>query len=89
MSAERRFSQQNAARASNVSFDGQHRSNGNVWSMAAMGRERPEIGSGFGLLLAFDRLVDRARNRNKAFVKMLDGQSNYDRTPKSALSAVE
>lgn len=40
-------------------------------------------------VLAFDRLIDRARNRNEAFVKMLDGQSNYDRKPKSALSAAE
>lgn len=40
-------------------------------------------------VLAFDRLVDRASNRNEAFVKMLDGQSNYDRKPKSALSAAE
>lgn len=38
-------------------------------------------------VLAFDRLVDRAFNRNEAFVKMLDGQSNYDRTPKGALSS--
>src|SRR6056297_2515630 len=40
-------------------------------------------------VLAFDRLVDRASNRNEAFVKMLDGQSNYDRKPKNALSAAE
>lgn len=40
-------------------------------------------------VLAFDRLVDRASNRNEAFVKMLDGQSNYDRKSKSALSAAE
>lgn len=40
-------------------------------------------------VLAFDRLVDRARNRNEAFVKMLNGESNYDRTAKSALSAAE
>lgn len=37
-------------------------------------------------VLAFDRLIDRASNRNEAFVKMLDGQSNYDRTTKSFLS---
>ena len=40
-------------------------------------------------VLAFDRLVDRASNRNEAFVKMLDGQSNYDRKSKSELSAAE
>lgn len=40
-------------------------------------------------VIAFDRLVDRASNRNEAFVKMLDGQSNYDRTSKSALSVAE
>ncbi|WP_346896261.1 ATP-binding protein [uncultured Roseibium sp.] len=40
-------------------------------------------------VLAFDRLVDRASNRNEAFVKMLDGQSSYDRKPKGALSAAE
>ncbi|AZQ69605.1 ATP-binding protein [Silicimonas algicola] len=40
-------------------------------------------------VLAFDRLVDRASNRNEAFVKMLEGQSNYDRKPKTALSAAE
>lgn len=40
-------------------------------------------------VLAFDRLVDRANNRNEAFVKMLNGESNYDRSSKSALSAAE
>lgn len=40
-------------------------------------------------VVAFDRLIDRASNRNEAFVKMLDGQSNYDRKPKSTLSAAE
>lgn len=40
-------------------------------------------------VLAFDRLVDRASNRNEAFVKILDGQSTYGRKPKSALSAAE
>lgn len=37
-------------------------------------------------VLAFDRLVDRASNRNEAFVQMLDGRSNYDRKPKGGLS---
>lgn len=37
-------------------------------------------------VIAFNRLVDRASNRNEAFIKMLDGQSNYDRSSKSALS---
>ena len=40
-------------------------------------------------VIAFDRLADRAFNRNEAFVKMLDGQSNFDRKPKSVLSAAE
>lgn len=40
-------------------------------------------------VIAFDRLVDRASNRNEAFIKILDGQSNFDRTPKSALSVAE
>ncbi len=40
-------------------------------------------------VIAFDRLIVRANNRNEAFVKMLDGQSNYGRTPKRALSAAE
>lgn len=38
-------------------------------------------------VIAFNRLVDRASNRNEAFVKMLDGQSNYDRTRKSGLTS--
>jgi hypothetical protein len=36
-------------------------------------------------VLAFDRLVDRATNRNEAFVQMLEGRSNYDRKPKGTL----
>lgn len=40
-------------------------------------------------VLAFDRLIDRASNRNEAFVKMLDGQSSYDRKSRSELSAAE
>jgi hypothetical protein len=36
-------------------------------------------------VLAFDRLVDRASNRNEAFVQMLEGRSNYDRKPKGTL----
>lgn len=40
-------------------------------------------------VLAFDRLIDRASNRNAAFVSMLEGRSNYDRTPKGALSAAQ
>jgi cation transport regulator ChaB len=38
-------------------------------------------------VLAFDRLVDRASNRNEAFVQMLDGRSTYDRKDKGALSS--
>ena len=38
-------------------------------------------------VLAFDRLVDRACNRNEAFVQMLDGRSNYDRIQNSPLSS--
>ncbi|MEM7329447.1 MAG: ATP-binding protein [Pseudomonadota bacterium] len=37
-------------------------------------------------VLAFDRLVDRASNRNEAFVQMLDGRSNYDRSRKDPLA---
>lgn len=40
-------------------------------------------------VLAFDRLIDRARNRNEAFVQMLEGRSNYDRTPKNPLGSTE
>lgn len=40
-------------------------------------------------VLAFDRLIDRASNRNEAFVKMLNGHSNFDRKPRGALSAAE
>lgn len=40
-------------------------------------------------VLAFDRLVDRASNRNEAFVSMLEGRSNFDRSSKSKLSAAE
>lgn len=40
-------------------------------------------------VLAFDRLVDRASNRNEAFVKILEGQSNYDLKSNSTLSAAE
>lgn len=36
-------------------------------------------------VIAFDRLVDRASNRNDAFVQILAGQSTYDRKPKGAL----
>jgi hypothetical protein len=36
-------------------------------------------------VIAFDRLVDRASNRNDAFVKILDGRSTYDRKPTGAL----
>lgn len=37
-------------------------------------------------VLAFDRLIDRASNRNEAFVQMLDGRSTYDRKTKGALT---
>ncbi len=37
-------------------------------------------------VLAFDRLVDRASNRNEAFVQMLEGRSSYKRKPTSPLS---
>lgn len=40
-------------------------------------------------VLAFDRLIDRASNRNEAFVKMLEGASNFDRKSQSTLSAAE
>jgi len=40
-------------------------------------------------VLALDRLGDRAVNRNEAFVKILNSESNYDQSPKSALSAAE
>jgi len=36
-------------------------------------------------VIAFDRLVDRASNRNDAFVQILEGRSTYDRKPKGAL----
>jgi hypothetical protein len=35
-------------------------------------------------VIAFDRLVDRASNRNDAFVQILDGRSTYDRKPAGA-----
>ena len=38
-SADRRFSRKNAARCTNVSFDGLHRSNEKSWWRSAMGRE--------------------------------------------------
>lgn len=40
-------------------------------------------------VLAFDRLVDRASNRNEAFVQMLEGRSNYDRTTTSPFESKE
>jgi hypothetical protein len=36
-------------------------------------------------VIAFDRLVDRASNRNEAFVQMLEGRSTYERKPKGTL----
>ncbi|GEO84653.1 hypothetical protein GCM10007920_05100 [Ciceribacter naphthalenivorans] len=36
-------------------------------------------------VVAFDRLIDRASNRNEAFVQMLEGRSTYDRKPKGTL----
>lgn len=39
-------------------------------------------------VIAFDRLVDRASNRNEAFVQMLEGRSSYDRKPTGPLSAL-
>lgn len=36
-------------------------------------------------VVAFDRLVDRASNRNEAFVQMLEGRSTYDRKQKGTL----
>lgn len=36
-------------------------------------------------VVAFDRLIDRASNRNEAFVEMLEGRSNYDRKAKGGL----
>ncbi|WP_234908139.1 hypothetical protein [Rhizobium rhizogenes] len=36
-------------------------------------------------VVAFDRLVDRASNRNEAFVQMLEGRSTFDRKPKGTL----
>lgn len=36
-------------------------------------------------VIAFDRLVDRANNRNDAFVQILEGRSTYDRKPIGAL----
>ncbi|GAA3784983.1 hypothetical protein GCM10022600_00030 [Qipengyuania pelagi] len=38
-------------------------------------------------VVAFDRLVDRATNRNEAFVQMLEGRSSYDRKPKGTLGS--
>lgn len=38
-------------------------------------------------VIAFDRLIDRASNRNEAFVQMLDGRSTYDRKPKGPLDS--
>lgn len=40
-------------------------------------------------VLAFDRLIDRASNRNEAFVSMLEGRSNYDRKSRGALTAAQ
>lgn len=40
-------------------------------------------------VLAFDRLIDRASNRNEAFVSMLEGRSNFDRKSKGTLSAAQ
>lgn len=40
-------------------------------------------------VLAFDRLVDRASNRNEAFVQMLEGRTTADRKPTNALSVAE
>lgn len=39
-------------------------------------------------VVAFDRLVDRATNRNEAFVQMLEGRSTYDRKPKGTLGTL-
>lgn len=36
-------------------------------------------------IIAFDRLIDRASNRNEAFVQMLEGRSTFDRKPKGTL----
>lgn len=36
-------------------------------------------------VVAFDRLVDRASNRNEAFVQMLEGRSTFDRKQKGTL----
>lgn len=36
-------------------------------------------------VIAFDRLVDRASNRNDAFVQILDGRSTYGRKPTGVL----
>lgn len=38
-------------------------------------------------VIAFDRLVDRASNRNDAFVKILEGRSTYDRKPTGVLGS--
>ncbi|WP_299723119.1 ATP-binding protein [Devosia sp.] len=38
-------------------------------------------------VVAFDRLVDRASNRNEAFVQMLEGRSTFDRHAKGPLSS--
>lgn len=40
-------------------------------------------------VLAFDRLIDRASNRNEAFVQMLEGHSTAERMSIGALSAAE
>lgn len=40
-------------------------------------------------VVAFDRLVDRATNRNEAFVQMLEGRSTHDRKPKGTLGSLE
>jgi hypothetical protein len=36
-------------------------------------------------VVAFDRLLDRASNRNEAFVQILEGRSTFDRKPKGTL----
>jgi len=38
-------------------------------------------------VIAFDRLVDRANNRNDAFVQILEGRSTYDRKSTGALGS--
>lgn len=39
-------------------------------------------------VIAFDRLVDRASNRNDAFVQILEGRSTYDRKPNGPLGSL-